>query len=376
MKIITYKNLILLLLASFSTLLYAVNYNAVDTTNSDSDFVARKIMEIKNDTSLTNNLIISGNRFFYTSEDGLVYCYDFNGNQKWIAEVFGGIRLNSLQYKDLFLSASDGGDIYSINANNGDVLQVIGVGENITTDLALCDVTNQNYKSKGVVFGTEAGNIYCYDIFSFEVIWKVNLSNQKLISNPLVINDKIIFKDSAQTIYSVNSKSGVLIWKFSFNKSELNNNSALLTDGKNIFTISPGNEISAIDLMLGKKNWATKTFKLYPQIEISQKYQTLITLDDNKALLFTSSNDGKESGKIILEKDSVYSFCFDETNGKSIIAFSDGSVYLLNNNLQLGKILNGNNLEIKSIKLIDNENFIIENKNGTISFYRITQNGN
>ena len=91
-----------------------------------------------------------------------------------MAEVLGSVKNNTVLYKDLFLVATNVGDLYSINSNNGEVVQVIGVGENITTDLSLIDLTNNNYKSKAIVFGTDKGNIFCYDIFSF----RVNLENK------------------------------------------------------------------------------------------------------------------------------------------------------------------------------------------------------
>ena len=237
-----------------------IDYKSIDSTIQIQDSSLQKIWQIDNQTSSSTNLIVSENKIYTTTDDGLVHCYFIDGQEKWTAEVLGRIKNNSVKFKDLFLTSTNEGDLYSINSNNGDVVQVIGVGENITTDLSLVDLTSTSTQSKGVVFGTDKGNIFCYNIFSFEIIWRTNLSEHSLISNPLIIDDKIIFKNSLSSLYCVNAKSGALIWKYDSNQKEQTYNSSLiLTNRKTVFTLAPDGEIIAIDLMLGKKLWSIKS---------------------------------------------------------------------------------------------------------------------
>jgi outer membrane protein assembly factor BamB len=372
MEIRTYFKWLICILLVLNIEVFTQTLNSANSTYQAPDSTVQKIWEINNDTTASSNVIISNNNIFYTLDDGLVYCYDFSGNEKWVAEVFGSIKNNSVQYKDLVLTATTSGDLYSINSNNGDIIQVIGVSENLTTDLSLIKLTTTGVESIGIVFGTEAGNIYCYDIFSFELIWKIKLSPQPLISNPLIIGDKILFKDSASSIYCVNAKSGLLIWKYEFNQKAVNNNSLIQADEKYIYTLSSNGEVSALDLMLGKKLWSVKIPNVITQIFLSIKTQNLVLLKRDGELIFISTKDGKEIKKISLDKEDLTSFCYYDLNDYSLIALSDGSVYRIDDKTTFKKLLSDdNNIPIISIGIISENKFIISTINGNLKFYKI-----
>ena len=332
----------------------------------------QKVWEIQHDSSSSTEVLVSGNKIFYTLDDGLVYCYDMNGKEKWIAEAFGSIQKNSVQYKDLFLTVTVNGDLYSINANNGDVVQVIGVGEPVTTDLALIDNFNSGYQSKGIVFGTEAGNIFCYDIYTFEILWQINLTPHSIVLEPLVLNDKIIIQDSSSSIYCINSKSGLLIWKYNFNsKNQTQNLSPVLSDGRTIYCVSPDEELTAIDLMLGKKTWQTKSLDVYSKIFFNSTKEELLLLNKKSEIISISAKDGKEMKKLKLEKENINNFLVTDFDNQFLLAFSDGSVYLTADKLNLRQILINNDSEITSIKKLSEKEFIISNKSGKIKVYKL-----
>lgn len=376
MEIILSKILLIILLTVLNLNAFSYdnlnNYMANDSTFQNQDSTSHKIWEIKNSSADISELLLSNDRIFYTSSDGLVYCYDFNGNEKWGTEVSGTILNKSNRYKDLFLTTTQQGDLYSINSNNGDVIQVVGVNENITTDLTLIDLANNNLQSKGVIFGTEDGNVFCYDIFSFELIWQINLSKHSIISNVLSVNDKVILKDSSSSIYCVNAKSGALIWKYNFTSTGSNNNhSTILSDGKNIFTLSPNNELVAIDLMLGKILWSTKPLEVIPQISFFYDKQKIILLRSIGEIIFISSNNGKELKKIEVKKKDITSFDYADTNDFSLFAFSDGSVYRMDTNFNLQKLLNADNVKITSIGIVPGSKFVFGTSNGYVYLFKI-----
>lgn len=376
MKIRFLYSVLYFCLVTFDFSAHPINHinpcTSIDTTIQENKFTISKVWAIDNDSSASSQIIISDNKIFYSLENGLIYCYDFKGNKKWIAEAFGTIKNNSAQYKDLFLAATSEGDLYSINSNNGDVVQVIGVGENITSDLALIDLPNTGFTSKGVVFGTEEGNILCYDIFSFEMIWKNKISNRPLISNPLVINDKVFIKDSASTVFCVNAKSGILIWKFDLNRNEaVNNYTKIFTNGKNVFILTATGELLAIDLMLGKKVWLTKLPDVIPHLELSENKQELILMNKKGEIIFISSSDGKEKNKTEFKKNGIINFCYDSKSNLTLIALPDGSIYRLDINQHLYELLNADDSPITSLKVLNENQFIISSQNGNISLYKI-----
>lgn len=346
---------------------------SVDSSFQINDSTVQKVWEVNNDTTSSSGLVLSDNKIYSTLDDGLIYCYDLNGKEKCVAEVFGDLKNNTVQYKDLLLVSTVAGDLYSINANNGDVVQVMGIGENITTRLQLIDIINAGYKSKAVVFGTESGTIYCYDIFSFELIWKVSPNKYPLVSNPISIDDKIFFKDSVSTIYSVNSKTGLLIWKHDFDKNESGNenqNSFILTEGKDIILLSPLGEVVAIDLLNGKIHWSTKNLEVIPQIQISNDKQRLILLSKKGEIIFLSSKDGKKISQIDLKNENITSFCYDDTDSFSLLSLSDGSVFKIDDKFILHPILNLEKTFINTIKILTDDQFIMSTQDGRILLYK------
>ena len=348
-----------------------IDHKSTDSTIQKQDSSLQNIWEINNQALSSTNLIVTENKIYTTADDGLVNCYIIDGKEKWATEIMGSIKNNPVQFRDLFLTATDAGDLYSINSNNGDVVQVIGVGENITTDLSLVDLTSTSSQSKGVVFGTDKGNIFCYNIFTFEIIWKTNLSEHSLISNPLLIDDKIIFKNSLSSLYCVNTKSGTLIWKYNSNqKDETYNRSLILTDRKTIFTLVPDGEIIAIDLMRGKKMWSTKFMDVIPQITLSIDKQKLILLNTLGEMSFISVKDGKEIQEIDFKKSDLFSFIIAEDEENIFIGFSDGSLYSIDSINNIKQLISQTNITITSINVISKDEFIIKDINGKITFYK------
>ena len=347
------------------------NYNSTDSTIQKQDSSLQKIWEIDTQSTSSTSLLITDDKIYTTSDDGLINCYFINGKEKWAVEVLGTVKNNAVLFKDLFLVATNEGDLYSINSNNGDVVQVIGVGENITSDLSLIDLTNNNSKSKAIVFGTDKGNIFCYDIFSFELIWKTNLSEYPLVSNPMFVDEKIVIKNSFESIYCLNAKSGTLIWKYDSNlKEEADNRGLILTNGKTVYSIRQDGEIIAIDLMLGKKLWSTKFLDVIPQITFFNHMQELLLLNTKGEMIFLSAKDGKEIGKIDLMKSDLSSFVISENKEYMFVGFSDGSLYRIDSKYNVKELISQTNIPITSINLIDNNLLILKDINGTIIFYQ------
>ncbi|HQJ47460.1 MAG TPA: hypothetical protein PK195_12475, partial [Ignavibacteriaceae bacterium] len=139
------------------------------TTASKKDNPTYKqIIRINYNSTSTTKLNLADNRIYITIDNGLLYLIDFTGKEKFVSEIFGDVKSNPILYRDLFLVATVGGDLYSINSNNGEVIQVAGIGENITSDLNVIDLDKT---IKSVVFGTSKGRILSYDAFTFEIIW-------------------------------------------------------------------------------------------------------------------------------------------------------------------------------------------------------------
>lgn len=344
---------------------------AIDTVFQIQDSTIKKIGEIDLNTSTSLTPLISENQIFSPSDDGLIYCYDLNGNKRWVTEITGNIATNLVRFKDLILTATSQGDLYSINANNGDVVQVMGVGENITTDLLLINFTDGKVLSKAVVFGTVKGNIFCYDIFSFEMIWKNKLSHFPIIANMVEHDDKIITFDETSIMYCINSKSGILIWKFDFtSKDKFLSKPKILSDGKSVFYLSPVNEIFSIDLLLGRKIWSTKSLEIFPQIYLSYDNQYLILLSTKGELIFISSKDGKELGRSRLKTKDLTKFICVNSSDYTMALMSDGTIFRIDDNYSLKELMKFSNINITSFSLLSDKQFIISTDEGKIFLFK------
>jgi outer membrane protein assembly factor BamB len=275
-------------------------------------------------------------------------------------------------YKDILLIATVEGDLYSINSNNGEILQVVGIGENITSDLALIEISTAEYKTIAVVLGTSEGNIFCYDAFSFELLWQKNISTSPIISSPLFEKDKVVFLNDNFSLYCVNSKSGSLIWKYEF--SDEQNFSAIdfpVSDGKNIFSLSPDGKLFAIDLLLGKKSWSSNTKEMLNLIYVTSDKQKLFLFDNKGFMAVYSAKDGKEISKADFKKSEISSFILAENQGYTLVGFSDGSLFMFDSKFISKELISANQIPITSLNVINKDEFIIKDIGGKITFYKI-----
>ena len=319
-------------------------------------------------TTSTSPILISTNKIYTILDNGLIYSKDFSGKDKFVTEVIGSIKNNSVLYKDLLLVSTFEGDLYSINSNNGEILQVVGIGENITSDLSLFDIGN----IKAVTFGTSDGNIFCYDIFSFELIWKKNISNSPIISNPAIEKDKITFIDSKSSLFCANSKSGILNWQQKFNeKDNFTKSNYPLSDIKNIYSLTPDGNLFAIDLLLGKKNWSINSESIR-SLFMSFDKQKIFTINSKGLLTIVSSKEGKEVAKLDFKKSDIFSFVIAENEEITLIGFSDGSLYSIDINNRIKELIKPNQIPITSINLLSKNEFVIKDINGNLVIYKIS----
>ncbi|HCY76393.1 MAG TPA: hypothetical protein DHV28_10770 [Ignavibacteriales bacterium] len=364
--------LIIAINISLSASIQEGNYAPIDSITHTKDSTIQSVWEIKNTNFSSTDILLSSNWIYFTLDSGQIYCYDFSGKEKWMNEVQGFIPNNSVLYKDLFLAGTEEGDLYSINSNTGDVIQVVGIGENITTGLLLIDITSSNIKSKAVVLGTSDGNIFCYDAFTFELLWSKNISTSPIISTPLFQNDKLLFISANSSLYNVNPKTGSLNWKYEFVENQnLKRINYPLSDGINIFSLTPDGNLIAFDLLLGKKIWSSNTKGAINQFYISSDKQRLFLIDNKGLMTICNSKNGKEIGKIDFKKTEIFTFVMAENKNSTLVGFSDGSLYTFDSNFFPVELISPDQIPITSINVIDKNEFIVKDVNGKITLYKV-----
>jgi len=109
------------------------------------------------------------------------------------------------------------GDLITINSENGEIIQTLGLDEALTSQLVIIETIYNGAKTKAIIVGSSSGKVYCYELTSLELIW-VNDSAERMIETlPLVIDDKIIYGSWDNYLYCI-SKNSIQIKckKFSF----------------------------------------------------------------------------------------------------------------------------------------------------------------
>jgi hypothetical protein len=224
-------------------------------------------------------------------------------------------------------------------------------------------------KTKGIIFGTTADNIYCYELYSLEMLWDSYLPDYKISSLFKANNDKIIFQDDKEKIYCTNSSNGLLIWEWQAKVKKIKPYfvSDIISDGNSVYLADSDGLVHCIDLLLGTENWKRKN-KSTGKISLSHEKKYLITQTTKNEITFISRLNGKVQRKIKLadevkeeklifikpDKDDIY------------LGYENGILYRLNNKNKVEKILYMGNSPLISFNKVSDNKFIVSNLDGRL----------
>ena len=170
--------------------------------------------------SFSTSLLVDSDRIFSSSIDGELSCYDLKGNLIWKNNLGRTIFSRPAIANKIISAATIEGDLITINSENGEIIQTLGMGEALTSQLVITDLEYNGEIVKGIIVGTSSGKIYCYELKSLELIWENNSDRSQMIETlPLVIQDKIIFGSWDSFLYCISKNTGSLIWKWTENKN-------------------------------------------------------------------------------------------------------------------------------------------------------------
>ena len=252
--------------------------------------------------STTISTVNESDKFFATSQKGRISCLDKNQKELWDYETNGSIYSSPIVEKDLVVAATNEGDLFTINANNGNLFQVIGIGETITSDITLVDIEHNGMKTKGICFGTAEGNFYCYELYSLELIWWNNGIKQMINSSVASVKGKVLFQDKKGTLFCLSSDNGALLWKWKANTKDFNIlfKSDLIIKDNTIYFIDFDGDLHCIDALLGRKNWSIRKIEAKGKIELNEKKNEIILHSAKNKILTISLATGKVIKEITL----------------------------------------------------------------------------
>ena len=332
------------------------------------------IWKVQLDRNTSVPTIISGDKYLSSSKDGTVSCLDKNGNIISEYEITGQISSPPIIENEMLIAATNEGDLFTINANTGNITQVIGIGENITSNIVLTDVEYNGETGKAILVGTANGNLYCYDLYTLEQIWSTQTSVDSITSSILASGNNIFFIDIKETLYCVNGTNGLLIWKWKIpvKNSEPLFKTDLIINQNNLYLVSSEGNLHCIDAMLGTEKWKIKKINATGLMR-NNKNNLIVPTTKNKLLTIST-----KSGKVVTEIE-----LYPATKGiiitdlitiddKIIAGFSNGSVYEIIANHKPKKIFRSGISAIVSLNNVDG-NCLVTDYDGNITLLRISE---
>jgi hypothetical protein len=317
-------------------------------------------------------VLITEDKIFTASFDGEVSCFDLAGNILWKKRLERTVLNGFTRVNDLLLIGTYEGDLFSLNVNNGTVVQVIGIGEPVTSQLVTADVHYNDIDTKGVIAGTAAGNIYFYEVNSFEQIWVNRMTNEMINTKPLPLKEKILYTARDGVLYNIDINSGVLNWKWSAKNSY--SLSSPFTNGKNVFVSSSDKNVTAVDLLRGKSAWRKNEHNANESIILSDDQQKLLIKSLSDYFIIADAVTGNMIKKIKcgfpLDTDPSDIL---QINNHILFGTGSGVVYSIDKNFKSSPLLFLGNARITTLKSADNNLIIATNCDGNIVIFKLKQ---
>jgi len=300
-------------------LLWSVNYNKTIYDKSVSD----------------------GEKIYLVFKNGTVICLDNDGSEKWEYETNKKIIQPPIIHNDILVLTSEDGDIYTINANTGNLFQSIGIGEKITSGASIIDVEEAGDKIKAVIVGTQYGNIYCYNLFTLNPIWTQQFAESdyalEFSSTLSYSNNKIFFQDKSGDLYCISSTNGMLIWKIPTNKGGWKSGSIysnsmrgdiIFPKNNNLYLVDVSGNLFCVDALLGTPKWNLKNLNSNG-IVIQKSTNEFIFSTRKNTIAMVSTKLGKITSEIELPDATKNESVTDLNiiNEKILVGFSNGWVY-------------------------------------------------
>lgn len=345
----------------------------VDSTQfiDENKFVIWK-SELKN--TLSSSLVSYKDKLIAPLQNGDIYCFGVDGKLNWKQSTHSVIMSKPAAEADILAVATIDGDIHTFNINTGKLIQIIGIGEPITSQLVTYKTDYLGEKTYALVFASATGKLYSYDIFMLNPIWEKQIASAMIEAEPLIIKDRIVVGSWDNYLYCVDAKTGTLNWKWTENKNFYYSPAACspITDGKNIFISTPDKFVSSIDLLLGKTNWRKNDFSSWESIGISDDKNTLFVKSFSNKFFKVDAVTGKSKAEINLKFgiDTMPIEIF-EVNGKIYFGSKNGWVYSVDEKNNFKKLFFLGTSRIHSLVKVSENRIAVSNMDGTVAVFRV-----
>ena len=322
--------------------------------------------------------IFYDNKIFICERKGIISALDTLGNLIWDADAYGDIVSTPVIADGKLVVATRQGDLITMNANTGEILQTLGFDDAITSDLLAIEyqgnkqllIEKQEDSKTAIVLGTASGKVFCYDLETLQEYW-INKDPKNFITSPMKFEDnRIVTITSKGDIYCIDAKRGWTIWKW--NEAEKKDKNIYeyktLIHKQMIFVASSSGYVYGIDLLLGKTNWRSDKFKPCNSIGLTSNKNLLLVKVSNVKLIKLSQKTGTNLNVLRYSngEDNAHGVIFNEGES-TFITSNTGDIFEIKDFKKTEKVFSTNNQLILDVLPLDSKQYLISTVEGQVT---------
>lgn len=219
----------------------------------------------------------STERFYFSGNDGVVYCLGPDGSEIWktplsTSAIHSSVALDT--NRGILCVGSNDYKIYALSMDSGAILWNFATNREVKASPTVDNATDRVY------IGSFDGKMYCLDITTGQKIWDYKTDDYIQSSAGLdTVHSRLIFAGYDERIYCLNTTSGGEIWTYKMSNKAI---SSPVIDPKNKFVII-GNHDGFV-LCLGEERgnikWTYPTGgRITSSVAVSGKYLVVSSSD-------------------------------------------------------------------------------------------------
>jgi len=353
------------------------NVAQIDTTQFEN-YNAEIIGQYNTKKTLSARVCVYEGLIFTASVDGIVTCLNGDAKVLWSYQTGGNIISKPAAAGNILAVATVQGDLLTIDIETGKLMQTLGVNQAITSQLVIKRVKIQNDTIDAVFAGTASGTLNCYELNSLMEVWSNSDAQGMIETEPLIVDNKIIYGCWDSYLYCVELETGRIIWKYTGNKNFYYSPAACVpaTDGKSVFITTPDKFVTSVDLLIGIANWRKKDADSWESIGISGDKKNLFIKSITNKFYIISAKDGKvvksidcKFGTDTMPVEPI------EYEGNILFSTKTGFVYLIDHKYKLVPLIFMGTSRGLTINKIDDDTFAAANMDGKIVVFKLKYTG-
>lgn len=327
--------------------------------------------------TLSASLYVYEGHIYAAAYDGTVYCMNSEGKILWKTAINGNIVSKPVAKNNILVAGTVQGDIVSIDCQTGKIIQTLGVDDAVTSQLTATSIVADKDTINTFFVGTASGAMICFEFKTFQEVWRNTDAKGMIETEPLVVDDKIIYGSWDSYLYCIELSSGRIFWKYSGNNNFYFSPAACkpLTDGKNVFIETPDKYVTSVDMLLGKANWRKNETECWESGGISTDKKSLFIKSITNKFHIVSA----KTGKIIKSIDCKFGtdtmpIEAIENSGNIFFSTKTGYVYIIDREYKLIPVLFLGTSRVHSVKQVDDNTFAASNMDGKIVVFKLNLN--